>query len=146
MCGFETAWCAREEGEVIEGKRFDDWNIEKKRLHDFGRKPDIKNSEIWWCSMGENIGVEINGKGSAFMRPVLVVRKLSKASFIGIPLTSQLHNGSWYVHFRFKNRDEFAVLAQIRTFSVQRLYRKMGSVDGLDMKMVLEKLKIFFFE
>ncbi len=127
-------------------KRFDDWNIEKKRLHSFGRCPDIKNGEIWWCSMGENVGVEINGKGDAFMRPVLVVRKLSKASFIGIPLTSQMHNGTWYAYFRFKSRDEYAVLAQVRTFSVRRLYRRMGSVDDSDMRQVLRKLQEFLFK
>lgn len=130
----------------MDEKKFDEWNIEKQRLHSFGRKPDIKNGEVWWCSMGENIGVEINGKGSSFMRPVLVIRKLSKASFIGIPLTSQLHSGSWYVHFRFKSRDEYAVLAQVRTFSVRRLYRKMGSLDDSDMRKVLMRLNEFLFE
>ena len=31
-------------------------------LYNTGRVPAIKEGEIWWCAMGENIGVEINGK------------------------------------------------------------------------------------
>lgn len=131
---------------MTEEKRFDEWNIEKQRLHNFGRQPAIKNGEIWWCSMGENVGVEINGKGAAFMRPVLVVRKLSEASFVGLPLTSQLHEGTWYGYFRFKGKDEYAVLAQIRTFSVKRLYRKMGSIDDIELYNIQKKLKQLLFE
>lgn len=127
-------------------KRFDEWNGVKKGLHCSGVIRTVKKSEVWWCGMGENIGVEINGKGDGFARPVLILRKLSKFSFIGVPLTSQPHKGSWYAHFRFKDRDEYAIFAQMRAFSVKRLYRKMGSVDDCDMKTILERLNKFFFE
>lgn len=127
-------------------KRFDDWNGEKQRLHIKGRMPLVSVGEVWWCAMGENIGVEINGKGSAFTRPVLILRKLSRYGFIGIPLTSRQHDGSWYAHFRFQGKDEYAVFAQMRTFSVRRLYRKMGRADDMDMLVVRSLLQKFLFE
>ncbi len=126
-------------------KHFSKWNQEKQRLHYFGRRPDVHTGEIWWCAMGENIGIEINGKGDVFTRPVIILRKLSKHGFIGTPLTSQPHDGSWYAHFRFKNKDEYAAFSQIRTFSTQRLLRKMGRADDTDMREVKEKLEKFLF-
>ena len=129
-----------------EEKRFDEWNLEKKRLHDFGRLPDVKSGEIWWCAVGENVGVEINGKGRAFMRPVLIYKKLSKFGFIGVPLTSQPHNGNWCVDFRFKGKMQYTIFAQIRNISVKRLYRKMGYADDIDMLKVRDGLKVFLFD
>ena len=127
-------------------KRFDEWMELKENIHCRASLRTFKEKEVWWCGMGENVGVEINGKGSEFARPVLVLRKLSRTSFIGLPLTSQSHDGSWYVHFRFKNKDEYAVFAQIRTFSAKRLYRMIGSVDDSDMCLVVDKLKAFLFK
>lgn len=99
-------------------KHFDEWNIVKSSLHFAGIFRNIKEGDVWWCSMGENVGVEINGKDEFFLRPVLVIKKLSKHGFMGAPLTSQPHQGSWYVQFNFKNKRQYAVLAQARVFNV----------------------------
>lgn len=87
-----------------EDKRFDEWNVVKSDLHARGTFRKIKEGDVWWCSIGENIGVEINGKQNFFLRPVLVLKKLSGFGFMGIPLTSQSHDGSWYVPFVFKGK------------------------------------------
>lgn len=84
--------------------------------------------------------MEINGKSDTFARPVLVLRKLSRLNFIGVPLTSKNHDGSWYVSFIFKNRNQTAVLSQIRNFSVSRLYNKMGVVPRTDLDLVKKGL------
>lgn len=117
-------------------KYFDEWNIVKCTLHCLGKIPQISEGEIYWCGIGENIGVEINGKNAAFSRPVLIFRKLSRFGFVGIPLTSKEHNGSWYVSFEFKGRHETAILAQVRNFSVFRLYDKMGRIAENDMAKI----------
>lgn len=119
-----------------EEKRFDEWNAVKSDIHFTGRFRDIKEGDVWWCSVGENVGVEINGKQEFFLRPVLVLRKLSKYGFMGIPLTSQPHEGSWYVPFVFKDKNQNAVLVQARVFSVHRLRRKMGTVPNSDLELV----------
>lgn len=122
-------------------KRFDEWNMLKSDLHFNGVYRDTKEGDIWWCSMGENVGVEINGKQQFFLRPVLILRKLSRFGFMGVPLTSQPHDGSWYVEFYFKNKMQRAVLAQSRVLSVFRLRRKMGTVPDTDLKLVRESFK-----
>ncbi len=60
-------------------KEFDLWNSKKKL---FNGKPLSKHfyfheREVWWCGIGINIGVEIDGKNSDFERPVLVVKKFN---------------------------------------------------------------------
>ena len=94
----------------MEEKRFDEWIEKKKSLHKTGRCPVIKDGEVWWCAIGENVGVEVNGKNAPFSRPVLILKKLSRYSFVGVPLTSKRHEGSWYAHFIFKDSDEYANL------------------------------------
>ena len=111
------------------------WNITKE---DFHFTPDkklqyVRNGEVWWIGIGENVGVEINGKSEYFSRPVLVLKRLSRYGFMGIPLTSQIHTGSWYVQFKFQDRIETAVLSQARVLSVSRLYERIGQIPDSDL-------------
>ena len=83
----------------MEEKHFWEWIEVKEDLHFNARVPRISEGEVWWCSFGENVGIEINGKSSTFTRPVLIMKKLSSLGFMGIPLTSQKKSGSWYIGF-----------------------------------------------
>ena len=119
-------------------KNFPTWMRLKQNIHNVGRLPAIKEGEIWWAAVGENIGVEINGKNDVFSRPVLVFKKLSRYGFMAIPLTSQKHEGDWYISFEFKKKVSIASLAQARTMSVSRLYRRMGTIPNTDLELVRE--------
>lgn len=121
---------------MTEEKRFHDWIKIKETVHATARVPNIREGEIWWCAMGENVGIEINGKSDTFARPILVLKKLSRYGFLGVPLTSQHHEGNWYASFVFKEKTEYAALAQIRVLSVSRLYTKMGMSPNSDMSLV----------
>jgi mRNA interferase MazF len=115
-------------------KKFLDWIGLKEKIHTTSVGPlYFKEGEIWWCAIGENIGVEINGKGKMFSRPIFVYKKLSKAGFIGIPLSTQSKEGTWYISFSFQNKNIVANLAQVRFFSTFRLYKKMGALDDSDI-------------
>lgn len=120
----------------MEEKHFNDWIVLKEKLHNNGRLPRISDGEVWWCSFGENVGVEINGKSARFTRPVLVLKKLSKFGFMGIPLTSQKKSGTWYAKFEFLGKQEYAAICQARVMSVSRLHTKIGQVPDSDMRIV----------
>ena len=126
-------------------KDFCGWIKVKENVHYVGRIPDTREGEVWWCAIGENVGVEINGKSDAFSRPVLVLKKLSRYGFLGIPLTTKEHIGSWYTCFEFKNKKQYASLAQARVFSVSRLYKKMGTVSDSDLLIVREGFRRLYF-
>jgi hypothetical protein len=55
-------------------KDFDGWNNEKQRINKTDKKRFFKEREIWWCALGINIGVEIDGKNGAYERPVLIFK------------------------------------------------------------------------
>ena len=43
-------------------KRFPEWILLKEKLRSVNRVLVIREGEIWWVAIGENVGVEINGK------------------------------------------------------------------------------------
>lgn len=129
----------KENNQGLEEKRFPEWIERKERIHNVGRLPAILEREVWWVAVGENVGVEINGKSGRFSRPVLIYKKLSKFGFLGIPLTSQPHEGSWYVPFEFQGKISYAALAQIRVMSVSRLYGSaIGQISKADFRAICE--------
>jgi mRNA-degrading endonuclease toxin of MazEF toxin-antitoxin module len=118
-------------------KRFLEWIRIKERLEPHSsRRVNFKEREVWWSAVGENVGVEINGKGKMFSRPVLVYKKINNGSFLSIPLSTQIKEGSWYVPFLLRGRVVCANLAQIRVISTARLYDKAGDVTTRDFEKV----------
>ena len=117
---------------------FNQWNNAKIDLELHGRQPKISQSQIWWSGVGKNIGTEINGKNERFSRPVLIYRKLCGNKFMAIPLTSQPHNGSWYVPFMHNGKKQVAVIGDAKTMSTKRLYRMIGKIDDADYKRIRE--------
>jgi mRNA interferase MazF len=98
----------------------------------------ITEGDLWWCAIGENVGIEVNGKSKDFTRPVVVVKKFGRLGFLGIPTTTREKIGSWYVSFIHKGIKEVAVLSQARLFSYKRLHSKMGTLDGSDFQKIKE--------
>ena len=126
-------------------KHFGIWIALKERIHFAARKWKFREREIWWMAIGENVGTEINGKGVNFLRPVLIVRKYGAGGFFGIPLSSQIHKGIWYVHFLTKDKLQCALLSQASSFSSYRLYSYIGRISKADFVRVIEGLEILLF-
>ena len=125
---------------------FNRWNKQKKMLHIRNRMPDIRTGEIWWCGTGQNVGVEINGKGNSFARPVVIYKMLGKNSFMGIPLTSKEKTGDWYVKFRHHNKNQYAALCQARVVSKARLYERMGELEMDDFEKIIKGFQHLYFD
>ena len=118
-------------------KRFLEWIGLKEKLHNANFEPPLFNDgEIWWCAVGENVGIEVNGKGKPFSRPVYVYKKLSRDGFFGIPLSTSPKEGSWYVEVSFQGQKVVANLAQCRVFSHLRMYEMMGTLDEPDISKI----------
>ena len=116
-------------------KKFAEWIGLKERLHKtFRRPPHFREGEVWWCCVGENVGSEINGKSNKFSRPVVIFKKLSVGTFLGIPTTSQSKQGTWYVGLNLKSDLTVAILSQIRVFDYKRLTDKIGQLEGAEYK------------
>lgn len=104
------------------------WNKQNKIV--------FKQGDIWWCSLGMNLGEEMFGKGTKFTRPVLVFRKFTSNSFLGLPITKQEKHGSWYVEITMHKEKRWVMLNQARVLDKKRLTNRIGELDGADFKKV----------
>lgn len=122
-------------------KDFNAWNEHKKGLEEVKQKFLFKQGEVWWCAVGINVAEESCGKGIVFGRPVLVLKKLSNRSIIGIPLSTKRKTGTWFVDVKVQDNDVSALLYQVKMFSVNRFQRRLTTLDSKDFENVKEKLK-----
>ena len=119
-------------------KNYQKWMCLKTRINNSAPIRSIKEGDIWWVAVGENVGVEIDGKNEKYSRPVIVLKKHGRLCFTGVPLTSQCHDGSWYISFEFQNKIQTAILIQTRLFDTRRLYERIGRMSRNDLKIVLD--------
>lgn len=113
-----------------------DWFGLKLKLWHKEDKVLFKQRELWWCSLGVNLGEKIFGKGDKFTRPVLIFKKFTSNSFLGLPLTSQDKKGSWYVEIRQRGRKSCIMLNQARVLDKKRLTKRIGTLDDADFQKV----------
>lgn len=123
-------------------KDFDSWNLRKKVIDNKeSLAPLFKERDIWWLSVGINVGFEEDGKHENFVRPVLVLKKFNRMLFFGIPLSKQLKDNPYYFPITLKEETVSALISQIRVFSSKRMWNKIGELDSKDYNEVLEYLK-----
>lgn len=119
-------------------KNFLEWFKLKPKLDQNNLKPRfVKEAEIWWCKIGENIGTEISGKGEKFTIPCIIYKKLSSYSFVVIPCSTQIKDGDWFVKLIQKKKEMVACLHQIKMIDYRRLDNKVGTLDDTDFAKVV---------
>jgi len=129
---------------VLHRNSFDKWNTLKKRLDKKEKIIKFSNANIYFMSIGKNIGYESYGKDQLFLRPVLVYKKLSKTTFLGIPLTSKQREGSYYFSFNYKkDKTSTAMFNQMRVFDIRRSEYLSGSINKNIYKNLELKLQEF---
>jgi len=128
---------------------FDKWNKIKKKTHLKDNLVGYKVREIFWLRLGKNIGSEEFGKGHEFQRPVIIVKKLTKELFFGIPLTSKIKNGNYFYTFTYKDKKgkihtNTAMLLQLRAFDKKRLMGRIGTMPKNDFENLVELIRELF--
>lgn len=113
------------------------WFDVKQRLRETPREPPlVSEGDIWWASIGENVGSEIHGKSRAFSRPVVIYRKLGRSFFMVAPTTTTPKNGTWYIPIHSLGTDMRVCLHQMRTMDYRRLSTKMGCVTESEANQI----------
>jgi mRNA interferase MazF len=109
-------------------KNFINWFKLKPKLDGNNLRPLFQEREVWNCHWGCNIGFELDGKNDKFIRPVLVLKKLTHNTFLAIPLTTKLKSGTWYVKSNIQNKEGRYIISQIRIVDSKRLYNKIERI------------------
>ncbi len=122
------------------------WNQLKQQLDKTRQLPKFSERDIWFLSIGANVGSEIDGKHNQYERPVLVLKKFSETLFFGLPMTSKRKRGNWFYTLTINGRLSVVVLDQGRVFSPKRLVRKMSyRVSADDFTRIQRQLKRILF-
>ncbi len=110
-------------------KDFDTWTKQKKLIHNSEFSGFIHEREIWWCSLGLNIGDEEDGKNEQFERPILVVKKFNRRIVLAVPLTTKIKDNPYYFSFIHNGITFAIILSQLRLISTSRLSRRIRKID-----------------
>ena len=94
--------------------------------------PYVSEGDMWWASIGENVGSEIGGKNNLFSRPVIILKKFAHGFYFVIPTSTKIKDGTWYVNFKHQSKDMIACLHQARAIDHRRLSSKLGTLDSED--------------
>lgn len=117
-------------------KDFAGWAEHKTYIQRQSDIPFFYEKEIWWASVGHNVGSEEDGKGRKYARPVLIVRKFNRHLFWGIPLSSKQRKGQYYAHAFYMNKLDTVLLSQLRTLDSKRLFERLGQIDELNFVQI----------
>lgn len=120
-------------------KDFDGWNEKKKHINNSTTAPFVHEGEIWWCSLGANVGYEEDGKNNGFERPVVIFRKFNTKIFLGFPITTQIKSGRYYFNYMYKDKIFAVILSQIRLLDTKRLKRKIRTLPQTDRDVLCTK-------
>jgi mRNA interferase MazF len=123
-------------------KDFDKWNNIKKEVDRKVVSRDLYfyEREVWWCSLGFNVGVEADGKNNNFERPALIIKKFNGDMVWVAPLTSKERLGGYYHKITHEEGDSWVCLSQIKTLSTKRLLRKIGMVSHQEFEDIVGKI------
>lgn len=125
-------------------KDFDKWNSVKKKLDASHCVVDFAEKELWWCSIGLNVGSEQHSSSKDFSRPVVIVRKFTRDVFIGVPVTTKIKEERFRYRLIVNNTENDALLMQLRVFDRRRLIRKICVIDSSDFIKLKMQLNLLF--
>jgi len=121
---------------------FAHWTKAKIHIHASDIRNFPRERQIWWASLGQNIGVEINGKNEIFERPVLVIKRYNDQFSLIVPISSKIKEGKYYFQFtNYRGERNAIILSQIRAISNKRFIRKIGKLNSADYEDVKVKVK-----
>ena len=122
-------------------KDFDSWNEVKKKIDSKESVIFCNQREIWWCSIGINVGSEEDGKNELFERPVVILGVFYKGVIRVAPLTGKIKEDEHHVVVNYSGRSGSIILSQTKTISTKRLSRKLCRLDKVQFDKVLKHLR-----
>lgn len=125
-------------------KDFDNWNKEKQVIHERTLEEEFfyRAREMWWCSLGVNVGFEQDGTGQGYERPVLILKGFSRQVCLVIPMTTSLKTNPYHVSLGLVDgRQSSAIISQLRLIDTKRLSNKIGLLDQAVFETIRKAVK-----
>lgn len=111
---------------IVMQKDFKEWHKKKSEIHAAKGRALFHEREVWWCTLGVNIGFEQDGGSTDFGRPVVILKKFNLDTCLVVPLTTRAKSGTYYFPLgAVGGRDAVAVISQVRFLDRKRLSNKI---------------------
>lgn len=128
-----------------EDEIYNSWNQQKISISKLATGHFYREREVWWCSLGKNIGFEQDGKGIQYERPVLVIKAFSKSVCLVIPLTTSTKKNPYHVDIGYiDNRLSYAIISQIRLIDTRRLVNRVFILDNAVFDKIRKNIRELF--
>lgn len=125
-------------------KDFDGWNNIKQELHGATDTPFCNEREVWWCSLGLNIGFEQDGSGEDYRRPVLIFKHMGGQTYLVVPLTISPKTHPMRLPIGVVGgRSAYTALSQIRVIDTRRLLQKIETLSETVFDEIRKTIKDF---
>ncbi len=121
-------------------KDFNNWTLEKIKINEKCVTLNIKEATVWWCSYGVNIGREQDGSDKNFERPIMILKKYSKDTFLCLPFTTKSKLDKISYEINLVKIKGYLLLDQARVIDKKRLKRFIEIIN----KEEFNKIKIRF--
>lgn len=118
-------------------KDFDRWNGFKKSLEENKKSVDFLERDIWWCSVGVNVGREQQSQTENFSRPVIIIKRFTPDIFLAVPLTTQMRENKFRIPLKIGGVENDALILHMRSYDRKRLVRKVCMLQEREFKKVL---------
>ena len=118
-------------------KDFDTWSKIKQKIDKKVIYPYCNERDVFWCSVGINIGDEENGKDDLFSRPVLVFKKFNNNLFWGITMSTKNKENMYYIMVSFHDKNQSVMISHLRLYDVKRLIKRMGKMHHIEYQKVV---------
>ena len=123
-------------------KDFDKWNMIKKEIHWKKFPVFCHPREIWWCSLGINVGFEQDGTGKNYERPALILKGFNQYVSLILPLTTSIKKNKYHLPLGVVNgKEAFAIISQIRLIDTKRLINKVGVINKKTFENIKKTVK-----
>jgi mRNA interferase MazF len=125
-------------------KDFFNWAKQKNKIHEDKIRAYFNEREVWFASLGANVGYEQDGRGKRYLRPIIVVKKFNNEVLWCIPLTKNNKIQRYYFALNINNNTSTAILTQLRLIDAKRLQYKIGNISEKAFSEIKEKIKQLF--
>lgn len=123
-------------------KDFNSWNSRKIHIDICHKNRFYKERDIWWCSLGLNIGSEQDGKDIYFQRPILIIKSFGPRICFVVPLTTSEKSNILRFHLGvIDGKNSSALLSQVRVIDTKRLVNKIAVLNNEKFNLIRKAIK-----
>jgi len=123
--------------------KFVNWTKLKVRIHLTDKNIYFHEREIWWASLGMNIGYEENGKHENFERPVLIIKTFNRHICWILPMSTKNKDNPYYFKINYHGSVYSVILSQIKLISSRRLLRKIRKISSEEFRQIKQVIRSY---